>query len=143
MPDGRFLRYYWQIRTLLDDQAVLLATDHPDYQVCEDYEVEYTGAFRASIVFRDGSRLIVRFSLQADDEVEEHDYVYQYLDPQGKRVFRYDDAPHHPEISTHPHHLHRGAEPSRGHKDMVHALDVQRVDFPTILAKIVAQYLSA
>jgi hypothetical protein len=26
----------------------------------------------------------------------------------GKRVFRYDNAPHHPEISTHPHHKHAG-----------------------------------
>ena len=26
----------------------------------------------------------------------------------GKRKFRYDNAPHHPEISTHPHHKHIG-----------------------------------
>jgi len=83
MPDGRFLWYYWQVRALLDDQAVLLDTDHPDYQICE------------------------------------------------------------PEVSTHPHHLHRGAVPSRGRKDKVYALDIRRVDFPTILAKIAAQYLSA
>ena len=143
MPDGRFLWYYWQIRTLLDDQAVLLDTDHPDYQICEDYEVEYTGVFRANIIFRDGSCLIVRFSLRAGKGFEEHDYVYQYLDPQGRRVFRYDDAPHHPEIPTYPHHLHRGTVPSGGRKDKVYALDIRRVDFPTILAKIAAQYLSA
>lgn len=27
----------------------------------------------------------------------------------GKRIFRYDNAPHHPEISTHPHHKHSGS----------------------------------
>jgi hypothetical protein len=25
-----------------------------------------------------------------------------------QRVFRYDNAPHHPEIATHPHHKHIG-----------------------------------
>jgi len=49
MPDGRFRRYYWQIHTLLSENAHLLDMDHPTYKVCEDYEVEYSGAFRASI----------------------------------------------------------------------------------------------
>ena len=26
----------------------------------------------------------------------------------GEIVFRYDNAPHHPEIATHPHHKHLG-----------------------------------
>ncbi|MGH2523179.1 MAG: toxin-antitoxin system TumE family protein [Anaerolineales bacterium] len=28
----------------------------------------------------------------------------------GNRVFRYDNAPHHPEILTFPHHKHLGPE---------------------------------
>jgi len=28
----------------------------------------------------------------------------------GQRVFRYDNAPHHPEILTFPHHKHLGPE---------------------------------
>ena len=142
MPDGRFLRYYWQIRTLLNENAHLLDEDHPDYKVCEDYEVEYTGAFRASIAFKDGSHLIVRFSLSADGDIEEYDYAYQYLDPQGRQILRYDDAPHHPEVPTHPHHLHRGPEPLGRKRDKAYALDVNRVDFATIFAKIMRQYLS-
>jgi hypothetical protein len=97
--------------------------------------VAYTAAFHASIVFIDGSRLIVRFSLRADGDVEEYDYAYQYLDPQGSQVFRYDDAPHHPEIATHPHHLHRGSE------DTVYALDLDHVDFVTVFNKIASKYL--
>ena len=27
---------------------------------------------------------------------------------EGQCVFRYDNAPHHPEIVTHPHHKHFG-----------------------------------
>ena len=33
--------------------------------------------------------------------------AYTYLADE-KRIFRYDNAPHHPEISTHPHHKHIG-----------------------------------
>lgn len=142
MPDGRFRRYYWQIRALLSEKAHLLDVDHPAYEVCEDYEVEYTGTFRANIVFEDGSRLIVRFSLKADDDIEEYNYAYQYLDPQGERILRYDDAPHHPEVSTYPHHLHRGPESPEHKRDKAYALNVNRVDFATIFTRIARQYLS-
>ena len=36
-------------------------------------------------------------------------YAYTYL-REGQRAFRYDNAPHHPEILTYPHHKHIGAE---------------------------------
>ena len=34
-------------------------------------------------------------------------YSYQLL-VGGEDVLRYDNAPHHPEVETHPHHRHRG-----------------------------------
>ena len=34
------------------------------------------------------------------------DYTYHYQDRQNNLIFRYDNAPHHPEVSTHPHHKH-------------------------------------
>ncbi len=34
-------------------------------------------------------------------------YAYTYIRKE-QRVFRYDNAPHHPEIVTHPHHKHIG-----------------------------------
>ncbi len=33
-------------------------------------------------------------------------YRYHYQGPSTELVFRYDDAPHHPEIPTHPDHKH-------------------------------------
>lgn len=35
-------------------------------------------------------------------------YRYHYQDPSGAPVFRYDNTPHHPEVSTHPDHKHSG-----------------------------------
>jgi hypothetical protein len=34
------------------------------------------------------------------------DYAYHFQDTQNQLIFRYDNAPHHPEVSTHPHHKH-------------------------------------
>lgn len=34
------------------------------------------------------------------------EYAYHYQDAADRLVFRYDNAPHHPEIVTHPHHKH-------------------------------------
>lgn len=36
-------------------------------------------------------------------------YAYTYL-RENRRVFRYDNAPHHSEIITYPHHKHIGHE---------------------------------
>jgi hypothetical protein len=36
-------------------------------------------------------------------------YAYTYI-RESRRVFRYDNAPHHPEIITYPHHKHIGPQ---------------------------------
>lgn len=33
-------------------------------------------------------------------------YAYHYQDAQNQIIFRYDNAPHHPEVPTYPHHKH-------------------------------------
>lgn len=142
MPDGRFRHYYWQIRTLLSEKEHLLDTNHAAYEICEDHEVEYTGTFWATIVFEGGSRLVVRFTLRGNDDIEEHHYAYVYLDAQGQRVFQYDDAPHHPELSTHPHHVHRGRQPATG-PDKAWPLDIPRVDFVTVVGEVLREHLQS
>ena len=43
-------------------------------------------------------------------------YAYTYL-RESRRVFRYDNAPHHPEIITYPHHKHIGHQDRLGPTD--------------------------
>lgn len=33
-------------------------------------------------------------------------YRFQYMDNEGQMIFRYDNAPHHSDISSFPHHRH-------------------------------------
>ena len=71
---------------------------------------EYRGLFRARIFFWDGSCLTV------DEVVDTHAgypeilrYSYTYV-KDDELVFRYDNAPHHPDLENFPHHRHTGPE---------------------------------
>jgi Family of unknown function (DUF6516) len=68
-------------------------------------------------VTRGNLRIRLRFSDQALLEMSEAvvlmagelrwlSYRYHYQDSSGAMLFRYDNAPHHPEIPTHPDHKH-------------------------------------
>ena len=70
-------------------------------------------------VNRGNLRIRLRFSDQALLEISEAivfvageprwlSYRYHYQDLSTGLVFRYDNTPHHPEISTHPNHKHTG-----------------------------------
>lgn len=63
------------------------------------------GYISGSVVFENRRRL--DFVEVKDIEVKAKiKYRYQYMDPDGKLIFRYDNAPHHPELSGFPNHKH-------------------------------------
>ncbi len=69
---------------------------------------DYNGLIRCRVFFWDDSYLdlheVVSTELGYPVRVN---YAYTYI-RESRRVFRYDNAPHHPEIVTHPHHKHIG-----------------------------------
>lgn len=69
---------------------------------------DYNGLIQCRVVFWDGSCLDIYevVNTELGYPVRVH-YAYTYV-REGRRVFRYDNAPHHPEIATHPHHKHIG-----------------------------------
>jgi len=79
----------------------------------ERYEEQILSATRGNL------RIRLRFTNQALLEISEAillvaeeplwlSYRYHYQDPYTGLVFRYDNAPHHPEITTYPDHKHTG-----------------------------------
>lgn len=80
----------------VEDPLICLASD------------DYNGLIRCRVVFWDDSYLDLYevVSTELGYPVRVH-YAYTYIH-EGQRVFRYDNAPHHPEIVTHPHHKHIG-----------------------------------
>ena len=71
---------------------------------------DFNGLVRGRVTFWDGSYLdlyeVISTELGYPVRIS---YAYTYLND-GKRVFRYDNAPHHPEIVTFPHHKHIGPQ---------------------------------
>jgi hypothetical protein len=82
--------------TAIEGPLVCLASD------------DYNGLIRGRAFFWDDSYLdlyeVVSTELGYPVRIS---YAYSYLRA-GERVFRYDNAPHHPEIITFPHHKHIG-----------------------------------
>ena len=65
------------------------------------------GYISGSVHFDSGHRLEF-MELKDTDQSAKIKYRYQFMDQQNICLFRYDNAPHHPEITTHPHHKHDG-----------------------------------
>ncbi len=77
-----------------------------------DKRGSYEGFIRGEVYFVDGSILHLREFVDVELEVDRLTYVYQYMNPSNKLVFRYDNTGHHKELilRTYPHHKHDGSE---------------------------------
>jgi len=63
------------------------------------------GFISGSVIFEDSSRL--DFAEVKDSGLKEKTkYRYHYMNKEGGLIFRYDNAPHHKNIRTFPHHKH-------------------------------------
>ena len=77
------------------------------------------GQVRGRIRFWDGS--LLRFDenlIVRGASLIRQRYSYHYQDAAGHLRFRYDNVPHHPDVSTHPHHKHVG-DPERDAETIV------------------------
>jgi hypothetical protein len=67
------------------------------------------GTIEGRLNFHDGSMLEFDEAILAhNDEIIKLRYAYHYQDSDNRIIFRYDNAPHHPYITTYPHHKHVG-----------------------------------
>jgi len=74
-------------------------------------ESNEAGEFNACVNFYDQSMLEATEKVKIEDgEIVKQDYSYHYQKSNGDLVFRYDNAPHHPEVETFPHHKHVGSD---------------------------------
>ncbi len=96
--------YFTEVRRLLESVREASA---------ERYEEQVLSATRGIL------RIRLHFSDQSLLEISEAivlmgeeprwlSYRYHYQSPRAGVVFRYDNAPHHPEVSTYPDHKHTG-----------------------------------
>lgn len=88
------------------------------------------GHIGGAIVFENGCRL--EFVEVKDTELAgKLKYRYQYMDEEQGLIFRYDNAPHHVDVGTFPHHKHvlSGVQESREptlHDILLEIIQLQR-----------------
>lgn len=63
--------------------------------------------YRFKVIFKDDSIVeITERLIESSNKIKRTKYSYHYQDKNGKLLKRWDNAPHHPEIKSYPHHLH-------------------------------------
>ena len=68
------------------------------------------GIVEGQLRFHDGSLLeFDEVVILRDEQIVKLRYAYHYQNESAEVVFRYDNAPHYPDILTYPHHKHIGS----------------------------------
>lgn len=84
--------------------------DGAPYVLSRSLEFEDRGGIalvlRGKLVFDDFSELYIREYILLSGKPEKIAYSYHYQDEKSTLIFRYDNAEHHPEVETYPHHKH-------------------------------------
>lgn len=99
-----------QVREYLN--RVLSTLDRNPIIISYDIEVDVKSStlilLHGNIMFKDGSTLeFLELIRETEKGLERLKYRFQYTKG-DKFIFRYDNAPHHREIETFPHHKHVG-----------------------------------
>ena len=70
------------------------------------------GLYRYKVAFDDGNLLEMfeRFEVRSDGKIHVTKYSFHWQNAKGILRKRWDNAAHHPEVSTYPHHVHDGSE---------------------------------
>jgi hypothetical protein len=87
--------YFREIASLIDGEPCIEGAS-----MAYDKRTPHIGFLRGTLYFSDGSVLHLREYVNVQKTVERYMYVYQYQDREGVLVFRYDNSPHFPDLST-------------------------------------------
>lgn len=98
----RVKEYCTEIQNILQKSAFIESAD-----VEYDVKSENVGIVHGSLVMIDGSVLqFLELINIKGDKIIRLKYRFHLIDANDEMFFRYDNAPHHAEISTYPHHKH-------------------------------------
>lgn len=97
------------------DDFILAADEIVDIEIIRrsiwDTELEKIAIYRYKIHLYDGSLVeLTERLVEGKGELRRSKYRFHWQTRDGLLIKRWDNAKHHPEISTFPHHLHDGEE---------------------------------
>lgn len=81
------------------------------WSIVREESIDDMGLFRYRLALRDGTfvEMFERFQIVAG-ELSVSKYSFHWQLPDGQLLKRWDNAAHHPDIKTFPHHIHDGSE---------------------------------
>ncbi|MBC8182039.1 hypothetical protein H8E88_13050 [candidate division KSB1 bacterium] len=95
------IEYFQDQKFAISSSAIV---DSWEFQ--EDIRTSTEGFFKTRIHFIDDSKLDVREYVNIDlEKILRYTYSFHYF-KNDKLIFRYDNTPHHPQVSSFPHHKH-------------------------------------
>lgn len=81
------------------------------FQIITRKETGTDGYLRIRVTLIDEGLLEISIYCQlAEDTIYLVDYRFHWQDKEGKLKMRWDNARHHPELKTFPHHMHMGED---------------------------------
>jgi len=90
-------------------QAAILAAPHViQTEITFDEISEEECYIRGILTLTGSNELHIAEYVVTEPEFKRLKYRYHLQSSRGKMIVRWDNAPHHPEIKTHPDHLHVG-----------------------------------
>lgn len=126
----RIEAYLEQVKRIIDASVFIVLK-----RIELDTRTEFTGIIRGSLVFINNTVLHFREVVDVEYRVEKIKYSYQYQDClTNESILRYDNAKHHPEIKTFPHHKHTK---EKG------VIEAKEVSIAYVIKEIEAEYLVA
>lgn len=102
----QIIDYFLEVQSYVKGLDIIEASDI-EYEV----KARNLGIIHGMISFIDGSTLyFMELAHIRGEEIKRLKYRFHWIDANAEMTFRYDNAPHHPEIATYPHHKHRRGE---------------------------------
>jgi hypothetical protein len=100
-------QYFFQIQKTVESSPIIRLSS-----VSYEKRGTHEGIIRGRFQFLDDTILEWREYVDVENEIDHLMYVYQYMDPFNKLLFRYDNTGHHKRLDlvTYPHHKHEGRD---------------------------------
>jgi len=100
-------KFVAEIEKVIDSSSIVLSSNIEKYFS----PGEETVYLKGRLIIIDSSILeIALFVTEFRKTLSIDKYRLHYMNSAGQVLFRYDNAPHHPDIDTHPHHKHTSAK---------------------------------
>ena len=92
--------YFQQVENALREFPIIRS-----YALSKKVYNAQQGMISGKIMFENGSRLDFLEVIDIEREAKLK-YRYHFMDRSLRLIFRYDNAPHHPQVKSFPHHKH-------------------------------------